>query len=53
MKKENINLIALIVISVLMLCIPSDNPQDGQHKCIDSTHLICDGNCSCDGMECK
>ena len=30
MTRKNINLIALIVISVLMLCIPSDNPQDGQ-----------------------
>lgn len=30
MKRKNINLIALIVISVLMLCIPTDNPQDGQ-----------------------
>jgi hypothetical protein len=28
MKKETINLIALIVLSVLMLCIPSGNPQE-------------------------
>lgn len=30
MKKETLNLIALIVICIIMLCIPSDNPQDGQ-----------------------
>ena len=29
MTRKTINLIALIVISVLMLCIPSDNPKDG------------------------
>jgi len=28
MKKETINLIALIVICIIMLCIPSDNPQE-------------------------
>ena len=22
------------------------------HTCIDSTHLTCDGECTCDGMEC-
>ena len=58
MKKETINLIALIVLSIIMLCIPSGNPQEPNnlpniHKCIDSTHLTCDGNCTCDGMECK
>ena len=23
------------------------------HKCIDSTHNICDGNCECDGLSCS
>ena len=23
------------------------------HKCIDSTHKTCDGECECDGFECK
>lgn len=23
------------------------------HNCSDSTHLSCDGNCECDGMECR
>lgn len=23
-----------------------------EHKCIDPTHITCDGNCECDGMEC-
>jgi hypothetical protein len=23
------------------------------HKCIDSTHKECDGQCECDGFECK
>ena len=22
------------------------------HTCIDTTHMSCDGNCICDGMEC-
>jgi hypothetical protein len=22
------------------------------HQCIDQTHTVCDGECSCDGMEC-
>ena len=28
MKKETINLIALIIIGILGLCIPSGNPQE-------------------------
>lgn len=28
MKKETINLIILLVIAVIMLCIPSGNPQE-------------------------
>lgn len=23
------------------------------HQCTDKTHLNCDGNCECDGMECR
>ena len=23
------------------------------HICVDNTHEICDGSCSCDGMECN
>jgi hypothetical protein len=26
--------------------------QNKSHICIDRTHRICDGKCSCDGMEC-
>ena len=22
------------------------------HSCVDSTHVICDGECECDGFEC-
>lgn len=29
MKKQTLYLIAVVVLSVIMLCIPSDNPQDG------------------------
>jgi len=26
---------------------------DQHHTCVDSTHQSCDGECDCDGYECK
>lgn len=57
MKKQTLNLIALLAISILMLCIPAGNPDEPNnlkpHQCIDSTHATCDGNCECDGLGCN
>ena len=40
----------------LGLCISGlvfiHHPSIRNHQCIDQTHLSCDGNCECDGLEC-
>lgn len=48
-------LIIIIVSTVLFeLCGCGENKAiTSTHKCSDSTHLNCDGECSCDGMECR
>ena len=51
MRKHKILLILLIVSIPLVLVIASYLYQY-EHICIDQTHLSCDGNCKCDGLEC-
>jgi hypothetical protein len=40
MKKETINLIALIIIGILGLCIPSGNPQEPNNNTSKQDTLI-------------
>ena len=49
MKKSNVIILVIIVIFAML----ADNimPQH-PHICVDSTHTECDGECSCDAMEC-
>lgn len=48
---------SILIVIILILttinipgCAASRVPT---HKCIDSTHKTCDGECECDGFECK
>ncbi len=63
MKQVRIHLIAGIVFLGLALRYAVDPPQHARenapivqnyypHICSDTTHLTCDGECICDGMEC-
>lgn len=56
MKKAII--ISLLIVSILALDNISDNPdkpvfKEDKHVCIDSTHILCDGKCECDGLGCN
>lgn len=51
MKKYSI---ALALVMLVMSC--AQKPQTKMiplHNCIDSTHELCDGFCSCDGVSCN
>lgn len=46
-------LVSMIVTVIYMLYAIYDYATTPiPHKCIDPTHLTCDGNCTCDGIEC-
>jgi hypothetical protein len=49
MKLQDFVLLAIIMVFVLIIWTI---PINYEHKCIDNTHQICDGVCSCDSMEC-
>ena len=49
-KKTILELLALVLI--IGLIITKAIQPKPEHVCTDYTHLTCDGNCYCDGMEC-
>lgn len=50
MKKTNLGWMAVSFIIVLLVVLATCS---GSHKCIDPSHVKCDGQCECDGFECK
>lgn len=52
MKNYKFGLAVLLLSLTVMIGAMIFAPENRQHRCIDSTHLVCDGQCSCDGMEC-
>lgn len=43
--------IALFFASLILILFLSGYKD--RHKCYDATHINCDGECTCDGMECS
>lgn len=54
MNKERriflIVILSIILFWVITFYVISEN----QHKCVDNTHITCDGpkGCECDGLQC-
>lgn len=44
-----IQVVSIIILTTLMLY----SIKSFEHKCIDSMHIKCDGNCECDGLNCR
>lgn len=57
LTKRQIKIIIITIAIILLwryVISPISYQQDfPTHKCIDTTHLTCDGNCSCDGLGCN
>jgi hypothetical protein len=59
MKATNKTKFILIVVTYLLLMLTGliynaySNFNTTIHTCIDSTHITCDGDCVCDGLECN
>lgn len=48
--------LAFTVCLGITLCMGMIAYETGEkyiHKCVDKTHLTCDGKCTCDGFECN
>ena len=49
MKKSSVIILVIIVIFAML----ADNIMPPRpHVCVDRTHVECDGECRCDGIEC-
>lgn len=49
---DNMNVLILVITLAILLaglCIGEFNT----HICTDPTHQVCDGECGCDGLQCK
>lgn len=59
MKQMNKLWMTMSILIVIILILTTINipgcaaTRVPTHKCIDSTHKECDGQCECDGFECK
>ena len=56
-KINSLLVIALIVFIASCKTNPNYNPYmpvgpGSHHQCLDATHKLCDGHCSCDGLGC-
>lgn len=50
--KKSLIVFALILTTIPLGIVGYIYSAKYQHTCTDQTHLSCDGNCTCDGLEC-
>ena len=53
MKDFKIGLAVILLSLTIMIGAMIFAPVNSHHVFLDSTHMTCDGSCSCDGMDCN